>query len=58
MTRQRRTPILCPTCQKPMTRVVDTRPWQAGILRRRECAAGHRQTTLEKPFAPGYDPAA
>lgn len=53
----RRSPILCPECQQPMAHVVDTRPWQSGILRRRECPKGHRTTTLEKPFRPDFDPA-
>jgi transcriptional regulator NrdR family protein len=58
MTRVRRVPILCPTCGKAMARIVDTRPWQSGILRRRECPDKHRATTLERPFAPDLDTAA
>lgn len=47
MTRQRRTPILCPTCGKPMTRVVETVPWQGTVRRKRACADGHSMLTKE-----------
>lgn len=43
-----RTPIPCPRCGKPLTRVIDTKPWQKGVLRRRECPEGHRANTIER----------
>ena len=47
MTRNRRTPILCPTCTKPLSRVVESIPWQGGIRRRRVCPDGHAAITRE-----------
>ena len=44
--------MLCPVCDTDDTRVVDSRPSDAGaaIRRRRECAnCGHRFTTYERP---------
>jgi transcriptional repressor NrdR len=39
----------CPFCASPDTRVIDSRPDEAGIRRRREClACEQRFTTLEK----------
>lgn len=47
MTRPKGTPILCPTCQEPMRRVVNTVQWQCSTRRRRECPNGHRVWTRE-----------
>lgn len=43
----RHTPIPCPVCRRPLTRVIETRPYQHTIKRRRECPNGHRATTRE-----------
>jgi transcriptional repressor NrdR len=43
--------MLCPICGAPSTRVIDSRPAEAGqaIRRRRECEdCGHRFTTYER----------
>lgn len=43
--------MLCPTCEASETRVIDSRPAEAGasIRRRRECeSCGHRFTTYER----------
>lgn len=43
--------MLCPSCHDSETRVIDSRPAEAGtsIRRRRECeACGHRFTTYER----------
>ena len=39
----------CPTCGTSASEVVDTRPWQNGVMlrRRRECFNGHRFFTFE-----------
>ncbi len=39
----------CPFCGHPDSRVIDSRPDEAGVRRRRECQACNRRfTTLEK----------
>ena len=45
-----RVPILCPTCQKPMGKVLDTRIGQGSIRRRRVCPDGHTMWTKEVPI--------
>jgi transcriptional regulator NrdR family protein len=45
--RQRRTPILCPTCGKAMVRVLETRSCQGTVRRRRGCPDGHTIWTKE-----------
>ena len=45
--RKRRSPIPCPVCTKPLTRIVESVPWQGGIRRRRICPDGHVAITRE-----------
>lgn len=47
------TPLICPTCRKSETRVVDSRDDENVVRRRREClACKHRFTTYERMEAP------
>ena len=44
----------CPFCGHPDSRVIDSRPDEAGVRRRRECQACNRRfTTLEKRLLSG-----
>lgn len=41
--------LLCPKCQSPDLRTLETRPTASGVKRRRECeTCEHRFTTVEK----------
>jgi len=45
--------VICPTCRKSETRVVDSRDDESVVRRRREClACKHRFTTYERIEAP------
>jgi len=45
--------VICPSCQKSETRVVDSRDDETVVRRRREClACKHRFTTYERMEAP------
>jgi transcriptional repressor NrdR len=45
--------VICPTCRKSETRVVDSRDDESVVRRRREClACRHRFTTYERIEAP------
>ncbi len=45
--------VICPSCQKSETRVVDSRDDESVVRRRREClACKHRFTTYERMEAP------
>jgi len=45
--------VICPSCQKSETRVVDSRDDETVVRRRREClACRHRFTTYERMEAP------
>ena len=44
---QRHVPFPCPACKKPMTKVIDTRPYQGTLRRRRACPDGHVAVTRE-----------
>ncbi|HEV7180743.1 MAG TPA: transcriptional regulator NrdR [Candidatus Baltobacteraceae bacterium] len=51
----RRAPLICPTCRKSETRVVDSRDDETVVRRRRECLdprCKHRFTTYERMEAP------
>jgi transcriptional repressor NrdR len=51
LSRDRR--VICPTCRKSETRVVDSRDDESVVRRRREClACKHRFTTYERIEAP------
>lgn len=41
----------CPVCGQP-TRVMESRPKEGGVYRRRKCAAGHLSYTVEAFVAP------
>ena len=46
-------PLICPTCRKSETRVVDSRDDESVVRRRREClTCKHRFTTYERMEAP------
>jgi transcriptional repressor NrdR len=46
-------PLICPTCRKSETRVVDSRDDESVVRRRREClGCKHRFTTYERMEAP------
>ena len=47
MKKPRRTPFLCPECGAQVVRVLESRPWQGAIRRRRVCPAGHVIWTRE-----------
>ena len=44
---QRHVPFPCPVCGQPMAKVIDTRPYQGTLRRRRSCPAGHIAITRE-----------
>jgi transcriptional repressor NrdR len=51
--RQRSSDLICPSCRKSETRVVDSRDDENVVRRRREClACKHRFTTYERMEAP------
>jgi hypothetical protein len=39
--------IPCPTCEEPLSSVIDTRATSGRIRRRRRCVNGHKATTYE-----------
>ena len=43
----RRVPFPCPQCGFPLSRVIETLPWQGTIRRRRRCENGHVAETRE-----------